>query len=95
MSDISDTQDPSHRKAAWMRGLHMLIILLLVNLAATVQVVVSVIQFFWLLFNAEKNDEIARFGRGLGRWFSQATTFLTAGSEEKPFPYQGWPSDKA
>lgn len=73
----------------------MLVVLVLAKLAGAVLFVVAVIQFFWTLFNDEKNGEIARFGRGLGRWFNQAVEFLTGGSEEKPFPYQGWPSDKA
>jgi len=95
MSDTTESENSSHRKTTWMRGLHTLIILLLVNLAGTVQAVVAVIQFFWMLFNEEKNREIARFGRGLGRWFAQASAFVTGGTEEKPFPYQSWPSDKA
>ncbi len=95
MSDTLESQEPSQRKTTWLRGLHMLVVLLLVNLAGTVQAVVALIQFFWMLFNEDKNQEIARFGRGLGRWFNQATGFLTGGSEEKPFPYQSWPSDKS
>ena len=95
MSDTVESQEPSQRKAAWMRGLHMLVVLLLINLAGTVLAVVALIQFFWVLFNEDKNTEIARFGRGLGRWLSQATEFLTGGSEKKPFPYQGWPSVQA
>jgi flagellar basal body-associated protein FliL len=95
MSDTIDSQEPSHRKTTWMRGLHMLVVLLLVNLAGTVQAVVALIQFFWMLFKEEKNAEIARFGRGLGRWFAQATAFVTGSSEDKPFPYQSWPSDAA
>ncbi len=95
MIDTTQNEDPSHRKTTWMRGLHTLIILLLVNLAGTVQAVVAIIQFFWMLFNDDKNQEIARFGRGLGRWFGQASAFVTAGSEDKPFPYTSWPSDKA
>ena len=94
MSDTIESEDPSHRKTTWMRGLHTLIILLLVNLAGTVQAVIAVIQFFWMLFNNDKNKEIVRFGRGLGRWFAQASTFVSGGSEEKPFPYQSWPSEK-
>ncbi len=94
MSDTVENQAPSQRKATWMRGLHMLVVLLLINLAGTVLAVVALIQFFWMLFNEKKNAEIARFGRGLARWLSQATGFLTGGSEEKPFPYQGWPSDE-
>jgi len=95
MSDTVESENPSQKKATWMRGLHMLVVLLLVNLAGTVQAVVALIQFFWMLFKDEKNAEIARFGRGLGRWFTQATGFLTGGSEDKPFPYQVWPSDEA
>jgi len=95
MSDTIESQKPSRQKATWMRGLHMLVVLLLVNLAGTVQAVVALIQFFWMLFNEEKNAEIARFGRGLGRWFAHATAFLTGNSEDKPFPYKSWPSDEA
>ena len=94
MSDTIESQDPSHRKTTSMRGLHMLVVLVLAKLAGVVLAVVAIIQFFWLLFNEQKNDEIARFGRGLGRWLGQATSFLTGGAEEKPFPYQSWPSDK-
>ncbi len=95
MSDTTQSEDPSRRKATWMRGLHTLIILFLVNLAGTVQAVVAVIQFFWMLFKEDKNQEIARFGRGLGRWFAQASAFVTGGSEDKPFPYKSWPSDES
>jgi len=70
----------------------MLVILFLVNIAGTVQAVVALIQFFWMLFNEDKNREIARFGRGLGRWFAQASAFVTGGTEEKPFPYKSGPS---
>jgi len=95
MSDTIESQEPSQKKATWMRGLHMLVVLILLKIAGTVLAVVTIIQFFWMLFNAEKNGDIARFGNGLGRWFTQATAFLTGGSEEKPFPYQSWPSDAA
>ncbi len=94
MSDTVESQEPSHRKTTWMRGLHMLVVLLLVKLAGTVQAVVAIIQFFWMLFKVDKNAEITRFGRGLGRWFSQASAFLTGGTEDKPFPYTRWPSDE-
>lgn len=95
MKEMAESRPESQKKATWLRGLHMLVVVLLVNLAGTVQAVVVVIQFFWMLFNQDKNPEIIRFGRGLSRWFAQASAFVTGGSEEKPFPYSGWPSDKA
>lgn len=95
MTDASDTQEPSKRKAVWFRGLHMLVFLLLMNLAATVLAVIAVIQFIWMLVNDAKNKELTRFGRGLGRWFKQVVAFQTVETEEKPFPWKSWPSDEA
>lgn len=94
MSDASHTQEPSQRKNTWFRGLHMLIFLLLTNLAGTVLAVIALIQFIWMLFNDKKNEELSRFGRGLGRWFREVVAFQTCETDEKPFPWKSWPSDK-
>jgi len=94
MADTSNIQTHPDRKTAWMRGLFMLIFLLLLELAGTVLAVVTVIQFIWLLIKGSKNDELTRFGRGLGRWFRAVIAFQTGATEEKPFPWQSWPTDK-
>jgi len=94
MTDASHIEEPSKRKSTWMRGLFMLILLLLTNLAGTVLAVIALIQFIWLLATGEKNNDLSRFGRGFGRWFSQVVAFQTCETEEKPFPWKGWPSDK-
>ncbi|MCF6272686.1 MAG: DUF4389 domain-containing protein [Rhodobacteraceae bacterium] len=88
-----ETPEADSRKAVWMRGLHMLIVLVLTGIAGYVVTAATVIQFFWQLFTATKNDGLVRFGRSLGQWFNEAIAFLTGVSEEKPFPYNGWPSD--
>ena len=95
MTDTTETQEHPDRKAGWMRGLYMLIFLLLLELAGTVLAVITVIQFIWMLVKGSRNDELTRFGRGLGRWFSAVIAFQTGATEEKPFPWQSWPSDKA
>jgi hypothetical protein len=51
----------------------------------------TVVQFLWLLFKGERNEFIAQFGRSLAEWLHDAARFLTAGSEEKPFPWKPWP----
>ena len=94
MTDTASIQPESTRKDAWMRGLYMLVFLLLLELAGTVLAVVTVIQFIWLLIKGDKNKELARFGRGFGRWFRDVIAFQTGQTEEKPFPWKGWPSDK-
>lgn len=94
MEDTSEINTSPDRKAAWMRGLFMLVFMILFEVGKVVLAVVTVIQFVWMVVKGSKNDELTRFGRGLGRWFREVIAFLTADSEEKPFPWQSWPSDK-
>jgi len=95
MTDTTDTPIQTQRKSTWYRGLYMLVFLLLLELAGTVLAVITVIQFIWMLVKGDKNEELTRFGRGLGRWFRAVIAFQTGDTNEKPFPWQGWPSDKS
>ena len=78
----------------WLRGLIMLILVLLVNLAQTVLGISAILQFLWMLFASERNAGIARFGQGIAHWLAVTARFLTGESDERPFPWTPWmPSD--
>ena len=98
MSDTShipeQPSEKAQRKDLWFRGLYMLLVLIMLEVAGTVLAVIAVIQFVWMLINGDKNDDLSRFGRSLGRWFKQAVAFQTCDTEEKPFPWNKWPSDQ-
>jgi len=74
----------------WLHGLHMLILVLLVNLAQTVLGVCAVLQFFWMLFANRRNPGIARFGQGIAYWLAVTSRFLTGAADERPFPWTAW-----
>ncbi len=74
----------------WMRGLMMLVIGLLSKLALTVVGVVALVQFVWMLFAKEKNPMLMDFGEDLGEWLSEATSFLSGTTEDKPYPWRKW-----
>jgi hypothetical protein len=75
-------------ESPWGRGLAMLIVAVAFWVAQWLLGLAAVVQFLWLLFAKEKNPQIAAFGTGLSRWMAEAAAFLTAASEEKPFPFK-------
>lgn len=77
-------------KALWMRGLVALILVLLVQLAQTVLCIIAVLQFGWMLFAGARNDGLARLGASLGQWLAETSRFVSAESEDKPFPWGAW-----
>lgn len=81
---------PTHAPpgSPWLRGLHMLIVAVVFGVAQWLLGLAAVVQFLWLLFAKERNPQIAAFGAGLSRWMAEAAAFLTAASEEKPFPFK-------
>lgn len=76
-------------ESPWLRGLHMLIVAVAFWVAQWLLGLAAVAQFLWLLFGKERNASIAAFGAGLSRWMAEAAAFLTAASEERPFPFKG------
>jgi len=74
----------------WMRGLMMLLMGFLMELAKTVLAVVAVVQFLWMLFAKEKNRLLSDFGVDLGDWMARNARFLTGASDQKPFPFSKW-----
>ena len=79
-------------KAIWMRGLIMLLFIICFGLVQSVLYVIALIQFVWMLVTGERNAFIAEFGRSLATWLGDTARFLTAETEEKPFPWKAWPT---
>ncbi len=78
------------RRDVWMRGLWMLAFAVFFAIAETVLLLVAVVQFLWMLLAGRKNDGLAEFGTGLGRWLHDVALFQSAASEARPFPWGKW-----
>lgn len=73
----------------WARLLYSILIAMLFSLLQSVLGVLALIQFVLLLANGRKpNPNIADLGASLGRWCDRAARYLTAQSEEKPWPWR-------
>lgn len=88
----SDTNQgtPQDRKAIWLRGLWMLVLVILFGVAETVLLLAAVLQFAWMLIAKEKNEFLVEFGGSLGKWLNKTARFQTGAAEEKPFPWEKW-----
>ncbi len=86
----AETVQAEMRREAWLRGLWMLFLTLLFELARIVLYVLALVQFLWLLFGGEKNRPIGEFGAELARWQAQVASYLSGASEARPFPFAKW-----
>jgi hypothetical protein len=83
MAEPNETEE-----SLWMRLLHVVIIWVMLSIAQTILVALTVVQFIMMLTRKGRpNVEIAWFGKRLGDWQAKATRYQTAADEEKPWPW--------
>ncbi|MHA1109044.1 MAG: DUF4389 domain-containing protein [Alphaproteobacteria bacterium] len=81
------------RCGIWLRLLYMIVLSMAYGVAEAVAFAVVVFQFVASLLTGKPNDNLARFGRNLARYFQQIIAYLTFATEEKPFPFMAWPDE--
>lgn len=65
-----------------------LILWLMIQFAQTVILLVTIIQFVFLLIEHKKpNTRLARFGEDVGIWVAKAARYQAGASEVKPWPW--------
>jgi len=81
-------------RSTWLRLFFMVVLALIYGVSRIVVGAVVVIQFFWVLFTAETNDDLKRFGQQLATYTYQIVRYLTFNTEERPFPFDlDWPRE--
>lgn len=96
---MSDTPTPADATptagrdatATLMRGVLMLVFLVLTTIARYVTIVIALVQFGWMLVTGAANPWVRDFGKSLAVWLADSTRFLSAASDDKPFPWKKWP----
>lgn len=79
-------------ESRWLTALYMIVFLMAFGIGQTVLGCLAVVQFFWLLATGVPNQILRRFGTSLSRWFADVVLFLTCATDDKPFPWKGWPT---
>ena len=89
---MTDRKTHLRNPATWIRLGFMLVFALLLMAGRLVISIIVVVQFALVLVTGSDNENLRNLGQGLGKWIYQAFMFLTFNSEEKPFPFDEWPT---
>lgn len=87
-----NTSDREKLENIWIRLVYMILFFVTHRLASWILMVIAVIQFCLTLFSGNKNGRLNEFSGSLNRYIYQAGIFLSFESEEKPYPFDEWPS---
>ncbi|GAA5316022.1 MAG: hypothetical protein AseanaTS_12270 [Candidatus Pelagadaptatus aseana] len=75
-----------------IRLVFMLVYAFLLQVALMVLWPVVVVQFGFALFTGSDNEQVRGFAKSLGMFVRQTMDFLTYNTDEKPFPFEDWPT---
>ena len=89
---MTDSKTHLTNPATWIRLGFMLVFTLLLMAGSLIISIIVVMQFALVLVTGSDNENLRNLGQGLGKWIYQAFMFLTFNSEEKPFPFDEWPT---
>jgi hypothetical protein len=92
---MSDKKIPLTNCNTWIRLAYMLLFTVLLMAARLVITLVVVVQFLLVLLIGSDNENLRNLGQGLAKWVYETVMFLTFNSQEKPFPFDEWPSVEA
>ncbi|WP_111641992.1 DUF4389 domain-containing protein [Marinimicrobium alkaliphilum] len=78
--------------STWLRLPFMLLFWGILQLLKLALFVVVVLQFVFLLFTGDDNENLRRAGASLSSYVYQILRFLSFNTEQKPFPFADWPA---
>lgn len=78
-------------RQAWLRGFYILLLAVFYSITEIVLSAVVLFQFLALLISGNTNERLLNFGQSLASYIYQIIQFMTANSEELPFPFNPWP----
>jgi len=87
-------QQPVERKSTWIRILYMLLFVFAYSAAEFVLALTVVVQVIIKLVTGELNERLKTFGKQISLYIFDVLKFLTFNTEEKPFPFAEWPTEK-
>ena len=88
----TETKTNLQSKSTWVRLLYMLLFVLAYSAAEFVLGVTVVIQAIIKLVTGSLNERLKTFGKQIPLYMYDVLIFLTFNTEDKPFPFEEWPT---
>jgi len=84
------TRDNLTDKSTWMRLVYIVLFAIAFNIAEILIAIITVVQFFTVLFTKAPNARLQTLGGDLGGYIRDVTAFLTYQSDHMPYPVSDW-----
>ena len=81
-------------RSIWTRAILMLVMALAFQLSASLLALVAIAQLILSIDTGESNPRLASLGRKLGQYLLQIARYETFASDEPPFPFSDWPTER-
>ena len=91
---MNNTPTTNGRRNIWLRGVLMILMAISFHICGTLLALGAIIQFALALLTNAPNARLIAFGQNLGLYLRQVAEFVTFGTEEVPFPFNDWPSER-
>jgi len=89
--DDDEFREPLDGRAVTRRAGYGLLFILAFGLGQTLMNFAAIAQFVILAINRKPNLFLIDLGRSLAIWQAQTCAYLTAATDEVPFPFAPWP----
>ena len=93
MVNKTEPTDYYPRRSKWLRAIFVIVILVGFGLGEAILWFLAFVQFFWVLFKSEPNEQIQVFADMLIKWTSLAISFCLWKTDLPPFPFSPWKDD--
>lgn len=91
---MNDNNSLIKDSSVWQRLLYMLLFVIAYSVVETILTAIVVIQILFRLFTGKTNGRLLAFSAEASRYIYDVLQYLTFNSEEKPFPFNDWPSNQ-
>ena len=85
------TPESPSRRETWIRLLFVILFAIIYSVAEIVLFALIVFQFGFKLITGETNEFLQQFSKSLNTFIYQILQFVTFNSDDRPFPFMGWP----
>ena len=86
----NQTRNNLKNKATWMRLIFIVLFTIAFNIAEILIAIITVVQFFTVLFAKTPNPRLQSLGGDLGEYIREVVGFLTYRTEHMPYPVSDW-----
>ena len=93
MADEDNLTGYYPRRRKWLRAVLVIVVLVAFGFVEALLWFLAIVQFFWVIFKAEPNQNIKNFAEKLIKWTSTAISFCLWKTDNAPFPFSQLPDD--